>query len=363
MEHLSKLVLKNFLCYKKGVFHFSKGVNMFIGPSDHGKSAVIDALRKLITNRPMGSDFQSWWSNDTAIKGTFGNKTIIYQKKDKASYSIKNLETKKIIKLDAVGTTVPEQVSNILRIDPKLNIQRQLEKKSPIFLLCDSPGDIAKFLNEVADLGSIDTTLAAGKEDLKKDEKEKKAIDSLIKQKQKELKKFHYLEELKILVSGAEKIDKKIKLYSQQVESLEEYLHKISVYKKDISGIEEQLKIMPGVRKLLKKAKSIKQDADKLEKLSHGVTTIEKNKKELRMIQSKLLAKTEIRRGISLLSIIDQYESDIKKIKDYSASIKQTQIKVISIKNKIKKVKIDFRNNYPNICPFCKSKVNKRRLT
>jgi len=144
MDHFKSLTLKNWLCYKKAVFNFHPGVNMIIGPTDHGKSAMMDALHKVITNRPMGDEFQSWWGGETYIGLKLDNSLIRYKKEKQATYQIKNLDTKKVITFTAFRATVPQEITDLLRMDRKINIQKQLEKKAPIFLLSENPADIAR---------------------------------------------------------------------------------------------------------------------------------------------------------------------------------------------------------------------------
>lgn len=57
MKHIAGIVIENFQSHVKSELDFSKGLNVIVGPSDNGKSAVLRAIRWALYNEPRGSDF------------------------------------------------------------------------------------------------------------------------------------------------------------------------------------------------------------------------------------------------------------------------------------------------------------------
>ena len=143
--------IQNFQSHKDTKIDFSKGVNVLIGASDAGKSAVFRAIQWCLYNRPLGDGFRSYWGGDTSVTIRFSEGRELTRIKGKGvnSYFLDDVELK------AFGTQPPEEVMALHNLDQTLNVQAQVD---PIFLLQSSPGEVAKHFNEIADLEKIDTT-------------------------------------------------------------------------------------------------------------------------------------------------------------------------------------------------------------
>ena len=362
MNHLEQLKLKNFLCYEKATFNFHKGVNIIIGPTDHGKSALMDALLKLFENRPMGDEFQSWWNKNTMISLKLGSFMIKYKKKKTAMYQIKDIATGKIPPFNAIGRTVPDQITNLINMDRKINIQKQLEKKAPIFLLSESPGDVAKFLNGVANLGLIDTTLDAGKKDLKKSTTTKTQIDNQIAAKEKELLKFNKLDELKQLVIHAEKLEKRIDKFKMTIDRYTRKLAQINNKKIMLEIVTEKLAVVPIFNSAFKIAEQVEKDTEKLERIQDILDDIKDNEKNLVQTRERYKTKPLVKRSLALTMIIDQYQNDIDNLDDKLQEISENKGKLKKVKKDLKKKRSTFKKAFPDICPLCNSNVDKEKL-
>ena len=149
---IKSLSIQNFQSHKDTTLELDKGVNVVVGQSDSGKTAVLRALKWLATNRPSGDAFRSRWGGDTGMRVELKEGTVITRQRDKRNntYGIDDTQLFK-----ALGTDVPESVVTMLNLS---NLSWQGQMDSP-FLLSSSPGEVARALNEVADLEKIDTTL------------------------------------------------------------------------------------------------------------------------------------------------------------------------------------------------------------
>jgi len=59
MSLIRSLEIENFQSHELTKLDLHKGLNVIVGPSDQGKSALIRALRWLCYNEPKGTDFFS----------------------------------------------------------------------------------------------------------------------------------------------------------------------------------------------------------------------------------------------------------------------------------------------------------------
>jgi hypothetical protein len=157
---LEALEIYNFQSHESSKLEFHPGLNVIVGPSDNGKSAVIRDLIWIIRNKPDGFGFVSHWNlteKGALRSATYsvltydeGKKLIRRRTKDLNQYEVKGRI------LDAIGRDVPSDVEKALDIT-EINIQEQLD---PHFLLSDSAGEVARILNRTIRLDDIDKLLA-----------------------------------------------------------------------------------------------------------------------------------------------------------------------------------------------------------
>jgi len=151
---LSNLKIQGFQSHRATQLQFHPGVNVILGPTDNGKSAIFRAICWALYNRPLGEEFRSYWTSLTKVTTLFKEPgfldTEIIRAKAKGvnSYWLNGQEFK------AFGADVPPDILKAHNLDPELNVQSQI---SPFFLLQGSSGEVAKYFNKVARLEDIDT--------------------------------------------------------------------------------------------------------------------------------------------------------------------------------------------------------------
>lgn len=146
---ISRIVLRNFQRHRKLDIRFGL-VTTLIGPTDSGKSAIIRALRWVITNSPRGNSFirngtkkcsVTIWVDGHKIKRTKTKSSNTYWM-DGHTYS-------------SFNTGVPEPIQNVL----KMTVDNFQQQHDPIFWLSLSPPEVSKRLNEIADLQIMDDSI------------------------------------------------------------------------------------------------------------------------------------------------------------------------------------------------------------
>lgn len=151
---LEKVIVKNFRSYKEGVFDLLPGVNSLTGATDAGKSACMDAIKWVATGKPTGNEFVSWFCDKkrdtTSVELQFSDGSWVRRnlKSGKATYDICTNPNP----LEAFGKTVPEEVLALVNIH-KVSIGNQLDRP---FMVLDNGPDLAKFMNDCANMGSLD---------------------------------------------------------------------------------------------------------------------------------------------------------------------------------------------------------------
>lgn len=152
---LERLELRNFQCHKRLTLDLNHPVVVLTGESDCGKSAVIRALRWLACNRPAGDAFIR------RVGGTARGACTVHLAVDGRTAGRVKGRGRNLYRLDgrrlqAFGASVPEGVANLLNVGGDTF---QSQHDAP-FWFALSPGEVARRLNAVVNLGLIDRTLA-----------------------------------------------------------------------------------------------------------------------------------------------------------------------------------------------------------
>lgn len=214
---IKQLRITKYQSHDRAVLDFRPGVNLIVGDSDCGKSALLRALRWLVFNRPSGFTFQSHWAKkgeDTAVEVALSDGNVarrVRNNKDN-QYSLSTLEEL----LEAVRTDVPEEVKGVLRMDA-LNVQRQGDKP---FLLDESPPEVARVLNTVAGLDNIDTahSRVAGK--IRENQADQRLCDSQLSRVNGLLTVYALLPELQARADTVVRSQQALKAAKEKAEAL-----------------------------------------------------------------------------------------------------------------------------------------------
>ena len=147
---IEQVRLKNFQRHTDLRLSLSPGVTAIIGASDTGKSAIVRAMRWLVEHKPI-TGLQTHGTEDTRVGIKTAAGTVI-RFKDKKEYGY-SVNGKKFL---ATASVQPVGVKQILGMEP-INFQGQHD---PVFLLSLTPGQMAKELNRIVNLGAIDVAIS-----------------------------------------------------------------------------------------------------------------------------------------------------------------------------------------------------------
>ena len=151
LKMIENINIQNYQSHENTDMDFDPGVNVIIGLSDTGKSAIIRALKWVFFNRPLGDAYRSKWGGDTSVTLSINNNKITRErsKKDGNVYKLNSMVFK------AMSTGVPDEIVDAVKINA-LNLQSQID---PHFLFSNTPGEVASHINQITGLHKIDTGL------------------------------------------------------------------------------------------------------------------------------------------------------------------------------------------------------------
>lgn len=235
---INQIEIQNFKSHKKTILELSPRVNVIVGPTDSGKSAIIQALRWLITNRPSGDSFRSSWGGMGTICGVVLDEG---QNITRIKSSAENMYRLDSVDFRAIKTDIPEEIVQVLNLN-EVNLQTQFESH---FLLSKSAGEVAAHFNKVAHLDKIDEGMKTIQSWLSTEKKSLEAAERELSEFEEELKQFDILPEIEEKVEDLESLDKKQKKISNQILQGERLLDDIFDTGTEIRKVEKLLEVKP----------------------------------------------------------------------------------------------------------------------
>lgn len=289
---IKSLHIKNIQSHKNTKLELDPGVNVIIGNSDVGKSAIIRALYWLVFNKPTGEDYRSHWNGDMFVKGVFDNGIVRHIRGNKNKYKLnKNLMT-------GFGVNVPEPISELINMND-LNFVMQGDRP---FMIDWSPGERSLYLNKITNLSIIDSTNKNIKQTIKKEKNSIKACSENISDIEKEIKNFDDLQEMDADLKTIEKL-------SKDIDENKNKIYTIGSIIKDIDEIDEELESLDYIEKAQKEIKKMLSLSNKLQTIKKEKNRLSKVVKEIKLVRS--IIKKKIKRKEKLVKLYNKSMPDI----------------------------------------------------
>ncbi len=344
------------------------GVNVFIGPSDAGKSSLaIRAPLWVIRNQPQGDQLFRSWSTEiksrtgkTAYKGETSVELGLSDSVDPVKrYKIDNGINAYSIGskvFDTPGKTVPDAVSSLLNIQP-ICIHDQGDGP---FLFSMSDPDKARYINELVNLDIIARTQSNIASQLASETAAIKTSEAVVKDKTEQLADYDWVDqadtELQVLESLSAKLetDKDTEQYIIQVlNNVDRIAGEIAVVSR-ITGAGDKL------RELIALDAKVAEDRTLQAEISRLIALAESIQAELNQGNQILSARAELDR---LQILLDQYNTNADKeleLTNLLNDIERVQGEMQTAAAIYKKAHEDFEREMPITCPLCDQETNRR---
>jgi exonuclease SbcC len=296
---IDKLEMVNFQSHKNSTIEFGSGVNVIVGSSDSGKSAILRALLWVITNQPAGDGFRRHGTKETRVSLSIDGTTIDRIKSDsKNLYRIDGREHK------AFGKgQVPPEIAEFLNFHD-INFSKQMD---PAFMLSNSPGEVARYLNQIVKLDTIDQSMSNITSWQRNNNRDIRETTERIDELKGDLKEFAYLRRM------AKEVEKADTMASEAAKAETDARGLLSL----INSSEAQESALFGINRLV----SLCEKAEQIEKL------------EKELLKDKAFV-------IDLRHLIGKIEAHIRDIQRYEIEI------------------AEYEEQIPELCPTCGAPIN-----
>lgn len=346
---IESLTIENFQSHPKSLFEFSPGLNCIVGSSDVGKSAALRSLNWIANNRPNGDFFRSYWGGDTSasIRTQEGVEIKRTKAKSENIYSVDDKELK------AVGTGIPAEVQEALRFT-EINIQYQMDAP---FLLSQSPGEIARYLNQIVNLENIHESMkrieSIRRQAMSKAEAASEQKESLTA-RLAELPDLVYIEGL---IDRGEKLEKSISEKEDSNGSIEKTITSLQYIEQELErGVD-----FKKAKKLLQRCEDLQDSISNKEtencSVEKIINSLEDIGAELRELSFYAEAKKLLNSYLERKEKLEELEEETEELKECLDSIESVSIQIEENSKITEEMKKEFTENFPEVCPLCGQEV------
>jgi len=341
--------IKYYQRHEHSVLEFDKGLNVIKGTSHSGKSSIWRALNWALQNRPLGEGFRSYFAPKGSVTTTgleFNDATIFRNKSDSENSYLVNGKELKAIKSD-----LPDEVLEASQMN-EVNLQGQ---DDPYFLILDSPGSVARKLNEAVGLDIIDESMSKVNSIVSKANLALKIINEDIFKAENDLESLAWIDEVgpKILrvkenINRTDKIKYRIYILNEKIENIRSVEDKIKEYSHWLKVEDHYINLMWK----LERRDNIKIKKGRLSYLLMQVDNyskaVERGKEWLSVEDKYVQLSQKVTRRQQLLVQIRQLKSVCKRIDEAEIVVNSANKHVRNLQSKY-----DSLLKSTNACPLC----------
>ena len=230
MSSLHKLVVENFQSHEHSEVIFGRGLNVIVGPSDFGKSALVRALRWLFYNEPRGANFIRAGTRTcrvtvemddgtiiTRLRSTTGKNQYILQRPGEEERPYEGFGNE--VQLEVMQASQIRKVLVDERNKVELNFGAQLDGP---FLLTENGAVRAKVIGQLGGVHILDWAQKSTTTDLRRLREEEGQLVAGIAVIESDLGVYAHLPELEKVIKRLEEKVAELEVITAAVASLEE---------------------------------------------------------------------------------------------------------------------------------------------
>jgi len=340
---IQRINITNFQSHRDTTLDLSPGVNVIVGPTDCGKTAIIRALRWLKDNRPTGEAFRSTWGGETKVDVVAENQHW-FRSKDKDNHYHYNGTT-----FAAFGTEVPHEIRKSLNLDD-INLQMQMD--SP-FLISSSPGEVAAFFNQIAHLEKIDIGLKSLNSTIKKLGYAQESYETQAEQVLKDLSRFEHLDKAEADLEVLEQMEgDRLRVIKSSLD-LQKVVDQLNAVDDQLLDVEHAALLEDPVNEILEMYDEGEQiRADRMA-LSSNVEEIREINEHIQELETLTDLKKEVDQILRMWEARDALVKQMASIYTMSKELKDHENGILDIGLELRDMEKQFHKEMPEVCPLC----------
>ena len=321
---LRKAEIHNFQSHKDTVIEFDDGLNVILGETNKGKTAVVRAVLWALFNDPKGTDFIMTGEEDCSVKLTFSDGSAIERSRsvksaghyvvtqvDGTSYSFKGFSNE--IPVQVMNEHQMPEVYLTKDVKARLNVSSQMDAP---FLLSESPQVKAAAVGRIIGTQVVDAAIKTVNRDTLASNKRAKDLSQQIDDWNEELKQYQdlsstkrYIDVLEAFISEKEAGDREVSALAQLDSLYNGNKMQIEMTAKNLARIPDLSGIEPDIEKGLALEEEIRELARQIERLRKVALAKKETKRKLQALPDSQL----------LVGVVVELEERIKEVETIHA--------------------------------------------
>lgn len=256
MIFIKSIEIENFQSHKYSKLDFSENLNVIVGPSDNGKSAIIRALKWVLFNEPKGTEFIRYGENFCRVSIILSDGSKIIRERTKTKNLYKLIKNSNETVFEGFGNDIPVDIIeahqiNKVNIDKEnnicLNISEQLEGP---FLLNQPNSLKSKAIGKIIGLHILDDAVKGLSRDIVNIQNTKKLIQNNLEGIDEKINNLSYINDLKLNIEKKEEIINKLNSKVTLLNKLIALNNKLKTIKSEQLDLEYNITILSKVDKV-----------------------------------------------------------------------------------------------------------------
>lgn len=343
---LQQAIIKNFESHAHSEITFEPGINVVIGLSDAGKSALFRAIQWALFNHPTGDAFVRKGESVAEVSVAFSDGHTVTRRKTKSSnlYYLDKREYK------AFGSDVPEDIVQAINLDRGLNVQGQID---PIYLLQASPGEVARHWNDMAHLDAIDRSLSqlqgwerSAKSEWKRESERVKSLES-------SLAEYEGLDDLEVKLQEAEEQQERANALRETRQGLYNAIRKTREATEKI----EELKPILAWQGTVEEAENLRETLERKrreeKRLVEAANRYRTSQYHINKLEAKAQWSSTMDKATALRDELKDKRQQRERWKRVIKAIQSASEAVQSAKDRLEGYESEWHEKAPDTCPLC----------
>lgn len=298
MRQITHLLIENFQSHARSELSFGKGLNVIIGPSDNGKSAVLRALRWALYNEPRGSEFVRSGARECRVTVTMSDGVQIMRElllsksgsSARSRYLIRYPDGQEQL-FEGFGTEVPAEVVKahgmpqvLLDTDKRVVLSLGSQLEGP-FLMTESGSFRARALGRLLGVHVVDGAVRSTQRDLRSVKLEVGRLERDLARYEEELKPYADIPEQEARLARAEEALAQAEALSARLQRLTQLRTQLDASEAESIRVEAGLARLDGLteaREHLLTAEGLQQQAGRLNRLAGDLGRVEQEARTYR---------------------------------------------------------------------------------
>ena len=338
MNFIEKIILVNFQSHVYSELSLSRGVNVIVGPSDSGKTAIMRALRWNMFNDPSGVEFVREGESEVSVTVRFQNNVEVERRRSRSKnqYILRRPDEEELV-FEGFGKNVPAEIEEAIGIkkimldDKKalpLNFSDQLDGP---FLLQETDAYKAQAIGRMVGVDLLDETMRDTLRDKKQISIRRELMEKDLEETEESLNTFSDLDDQIVLREKIKNILFTISELKEKTETAKTFAEALKEIKKD--------RVL--TNDLLSRYAVLDRLQDKLSDLRRKVDDYRSERLLFDLFMQNQQARKETKYQLSLYENVDLLETNLTQL----SAIKATYDGILPEFNRLNTIREAEKNN------------------